>query len=120
MTEEFTIHEISLGFPHDKEMLIRFLSDHELVFEDDIETAFGVFDQDETLLGCGCCAGNLLKCFAVDEALRGQNALGSLVSRLVENRFEAGHYDLSSSPGQKTRFFSHPAAFIPWLRPSRC
>ena len=40
MTEEFTIHEISLGFPHDKEMLIRFLSDHELVFEDDIETAF--------------------------------------------------------------------------------
>ena len=56
MTEEFTIHEISLGFPHDKEMLIRFLSDHELVFEDDIETAFGVFDQDETLLGCGCCA----------------------------------------------------------------
>ena len=38
MTEEFTIHEISLGFPHDKEMLIRFLSDHELVFEDDIET----------------------------------------------------------------------------------
>ena len=40
MTEEFTIHEISLGFPHDKEMLVRFLSDHELVFEDDIETAF--------------------------------------------------------------------------------
>ena len=60
MTEEFTIHEISLGFPHDKEMLVRFLSDHELVFEDDIETAFGVFDQDEALLGCGCCAGNLL------------------------------------------------------------
>ena len=54
MTEEFTIHEISLGFPHDKEMLIRFLSEHELVFEDDIETAFGVFDQDEALLGCGC------------------------------------------------------------------
>lgn len=45
MTEEFTIHEISLGFPHDKEMLVRFLSDHELVFEDDIETAFGVFDR---------------------------------------------------------------------------
>lgn len=55
MTEEFTIHEISLGFPHDKEMLVRFLSDHELVFEDDIETAFGVFDQGEALLGCGCC-----------------------------------------------------------------
>ncbi len=32
MTEEFTIHEISLGLTHDKEMLIRYLSDHEKVF----------------------------------------------------------------------------------------
>ena len=53
-------------------------------YEDDIEAAFGVFDSDENLTGCGCCTGNLLKCFAVDESLRGQNALGSLVSRLVE------------------------------------
>lgn len=94
MTEEFTIHEISLGFPHDKRMLADFLAAHHLKFEEDIETAFGVFDRDEELMGCGCCAGRLLKCFAVDESLRGQNALGSLVSRLVENRFEAGHYDL--------------------------
>ena len=113
MTEEFTIHEISLGFPHDKEMLIRFLSDHELVFEDDIETAFGVFDQDETLLGCGCCAGNLLKCFAVDEALRGQNALGSLVSRLVENRFEAGHYDLFVITRPKNKVLFTSCGFYP-------
>lgn len=94
MTEEFTIHEISLGFSHDRKMLVDFLAGHHLNFEEDIEAAFGVFDQEETLLGCGCCAGNLLKCFAVDEALRGQNALGSLVSRLTENRFEAGFYDL--------------------------
>ena len=102
MTEEFTIHEISLGFPHDKEMLIRFLSEHELVFEDD-----------ETLLGCGCCAGNLLKCFAVDEALRGQNALGSLVSRLVENRFEAGHYDLFVITRPKNKVLFTSCGFYP-------
>lgn len=94
MTEEHTIHEISLGFSHDRENLIRFLEKHHLSFEEDIEAAFGVFDSDENLAGCGCCAGNLLKCFAVDESLRGQNALGSLISRLVENRFEAGRYDL--------------------------
>ena len=71
MTEEFTIHEISLGFPHDKEMLIRFLSDHELVFEDDIETAFGVFDQDETLLGLRTAAPEtLLKCFCRGRGLK--------------------------------------------------
>ena len=119
MTEEFTIHEISLGFPHDKEMLIRFLSDHELVFEDDIETAFGVFDQDETLLGCGCCAGNLLKCFAVDEALRGQ-PWEAWYPDWWKPGLKLATMIFSSSPGQKTRFFSHPAAFIPWLRPSRC
>lgn len=94
MTEDFTIHEISLGFPRDRKMLADFLAAHHLKFEEDIEAAFGIFDQNEELCGCGCCAGTLLKCFAVDEALRGQNALGSLVSRLVENRFEAGYYDL--------------------------
>ena len=91
---ELSIHELSLGFSHDRQMLVEFLAKHHLNYEDDIEAAFGVFDSDDNLTGCGCCAGNLLKCFAVDESLRGQNALGSLVSRLVENRFEAGHYDL--------------------------
>ncbi|MCI8454773.1 MAG: citrate lyase ligase [Lachnospiraceae bacterium] len=94
MTEEFSIHELSLRFPHDREMLIRFLAEHHLAYEEDIEAAFGVFDSEEKLVGCGCCAKKLLKCFAVDESLRGQNALGSLVSRLVENRFAAGFYDL--------------------------
>lgn len=94
MTEEFTIHELSLTFPHDKQALLSFLESHHLAFEDDIEAAYGIFDPDDRLVGCGCCAKNLLKCFAVSESLRGQNALGSLISRLVENRFEAGFYDL--------------------------
>ena len=72
---ELSIHELSLGFSHDKQMLVEFLAKHHLNYEDDIEAAFGVFDSDENLTGCGCCAGNLLKCFAVDESLRGQNAL---------------------------------------------
>lgn len=93
---ELSIHELSLGFSHDRQMLVEFLAKHHLNYEDDIEAAFGVFDSDENLTGCGCCAGNLLKCFAVDESLRGQNALGSLVSRLVENRFEAGSLTISS------------------------
>lgn len=108
MNEELSIHEISLGFSHDKQKLIDFLSRHHLSFENDIETAFGIFDADETLAGCGCCAGNLLKCFAVDESLRGQNALGSLISRLVDNRFQNGHYDLFviTRPHNKDMFTS--------------
>lgn len=118
MNEELIIHEISLGFSHDKQMLIDFLAKHHLTYEDDIEAAFGVFDSDEKLTGCGCCAGNLLKCFAVDESLRGQNALGSLVSRLVENRFQNGHYNLfvMTRPKNKAMFTScgfYPLAETP-------
>lgn len=113
MTEELTIHEISLGFSHDRQMLIDFLAEHCLNFEDDIEAAYGVFDENENLKGCGCCAGNLLKCFAVDESLRGQNALGSLVSRLMENRFEAGHYDLFVITRPKNKLLFTSCGFYP-------
>ena len=108
MTDEYRVREISLGFSQGKSMLADFLSGHHLRFEDDIEAAYGVFDEKESLLGCGCCAGSLLKCFAVDEALRGQNVLGSLISRLVENRFAAGHYDLFviTRPKNKSLFSS--------------
>lgn len=113
MIEELMIHEISLGFPHDKYMLIDFLAKHHLNYEDDIETAFGVFDSNENLTGCGCCAGNLLKCFAVDESLRGQNALGSLISRLVENRFQNGYCDLFVMTRPKNKALFTSCGFYP-------
>ena len=110
---DLSIHELSLGFAHDKQMLTDFLAKHHLNYEDDIEAAFGVFDADENLTGCGCCAGNLLKCFAVYESLRGQNALGSLVSRLVENRFAAGHYDLFVITRPKNKVLFTSCGFYP-------
>ena len=100
-------------------MLVEFLAKHHLNYENDIEAAFGVFDSDENLTGCGCCAGNLLKCFAVDESLRGQNALGSLVSRLVENRFEAGHYDLFVITRPKNKVLFTSCGFYPLAEKKR-
>ena len=94
MIEDYSVRKIPLRYPTDRECLIRFLEKHALRFENDIETAFGVFDRDDTLLGCGCAAGDLLKCFATGQELRGQNALGPLVSALTQERFAAGHYDL--------------------------
>lgn len=94
MTDDFFVRELSLSFAAEKDSLIQFLSKHHLAWEEDIEAAYGIYDSNDELTGCGCCAGNLLKCFAVEESLRGQNALGSLVSRLVQNRFTAGYYDL--------------------------
>ena len=51
---ELSIHELSLGFFHDRQMLVEFLAKHHLNYEDDIEAAFGVFDSDDNLTGCGC------------------------------------------------------------------
>lgn len=92
MTEEFHLREISLNY--DKRILCEFLSRHNLKLEEDVETAFGIYDFCDTLLGCGCSAGKLLKCFAVDESLRGQNALGTIVSALLQDRFSKGIYDV--------------------------
>lgn len=94
MNDTITVRALSVGVTEDTAMLRAFLARHALGFEADIDAAFGVFDEDEVLRGCGCAAQSLLKCFAVDEALRGQNALGALVSRLVQDRFAKGYYDL--------------------------
>lgn len=40
---ELSIHELSLGFSHDRQMLVEFLAKHHLNYENDIEAAFGVF-----------------------------------------------------------------------------
>lgn len=92
MTEDFTIRKLEL--PLERGELCAFLARHSLRWEEDIETAFGIFDFDERLLGCGCAAGSLLKCFAVERELRGQNALGPLVSALTQDRFARGFYEL--------------------------
>lgn len=94
MNDTITVRALSVGITEDAAMLRAFLARHALGFEADIDAAFGVFDEDEVLRGCGCASQSLLKCFAVDEALRGQNALGALVSRLVQDRFAKGYYDL--------------------------
>lgn len=90
--EEFTLREIESG--DFAGLLHGYLAAHGLRYEEDIECAFGLFSPDGQLCGCGCAAGRLLKCFAIDAALRGQNGLGLLVSSLTANRFARGLDDL--------------------------
>lgn len=94
MIEDFRIAQLPLQYPEEREQLADFLARHHLKLESDIQSAFGVFDEADTLVACGCAAGGLLKCFAVEPQLRGQNALGLLVSNLIQERFTAGYYDL--------------------------
>ena len=94
MIDEYHIISLDLRYPDECARLNRFLAGQGLAWESDIQTAFGVVDDGEHLAACGCAAGSLLKCFAVRPELRGQNILGALVSRLVQERFSRGIYDL--------------------------
>ena len=94
MTDNYHLGEILLSYPSEREKLRAFLAENKLQCEPDLDTAYGIFDANENLAGCGCAARSLLKCFAVSEELRGQNALGTLLSALIENRFQRGYFDL--------------------------
>lgn len=94
MTDEYHVTQLDLRCPHDLGELTGFLETNGLTYETDIQCAFGLVDEAGSLAACGCTAGALLKCFAVKPELRGQNALGILVSKLVQERFSRGIYDL--------------------------
>ena len=89
MTDNYHLGEILLSYPSESEKLRAFLAENALTCEPDLDTAYGIFDANENLVGCGCAARSLLKCFAVSEKLRGQNALGTLLSALIERREKA-------------------------------
>ena len=110
--EDMIIREIHLKLSSEYEMLRDFLASHSLRLDADVECAIGIF-QDDTLVGCGCAAGNLLKCFAIGEQLRGQNGLGSLVSRLTANRFMAGFSDLFVFTRPYNRALFTGCGFVP-------
>ena len=104
--ESITVRPITLQFAPDRAELAAFLQAHHLRLEEDVEAAFGLYNENDALLGCGCAAGRVLKCFAIDESLRGQNGLGLLVSHLNNDRFAAGydHLFVLTRPHNKALF----------------
>ena len=94
MMEFGTIKKIECTQTEECDLLREYLASHALDYEDNIDIAIGVFDDNSTLRGCGCAAGKVLKCFAIDDELRGQNLLGPLISQLIRDRFSKRIYDL--------------------------
>lgn len=113
MTEEYHITRLNLRYPSEVAQLKQFLTENDLTYESDIEVAFGVINEAEELIACGCAAGSLLKCFAVKAELRGQNALGVLVSHLVQERFARGIYRLFIITRAKNRALFAHCGFTP-------
>ena len=103
--EKLVLKEFFPKLYNDKAILSSFLEKHDLKYEDDIEFAIGLYEEEE-MVACGCCSGALLKDFAVEERYRGQNILGRIISVLVQNRFESGYFEpiVITRPSNKTMF----------------
>ncbi len=101
MTEDFHLGEILLSYPSERDKLTAFLAANQLQCEPDLDTAIGIFDANETLVGCGCAAGSLLKCFAVSERSAGKTHSARCSRRSSKTALSAGCLTYSSSPAAK-------------------
>ena len=68
------------------------------------------------ILACGSRKGNLLKCIAVDPACQGQGLLGTLVTALGQDAFEAGYDHLFLYTKPENRMLFSPLFFYPVAR----
>ena len=114
--DELRLERLSLRYPRDRARLADFLARHHLKLEEDVQSAFVLLDGFESLAACGCAAGSVLKCFAVEPSLRGQNALGRLVSALVQDRFARGIYDLFIITRAENEALFQNCGFYPVVR----
>ena len=85
--------DILLTIPAEKAELLAFLERHHLHPEDDLTYATALVNDEDEIVACGASNGRLLKCFAVDEDLRGCNALGRLVNDLTTYCMQQGCFN---------------------------
>lgn len=95
----------------DQAMMIEFLKDHELNYEVDIDFACAMTDTNGKWVAIGGCANNILKGFAVDENLRGNNLLGKIIAAIVQNRFQQGITQLFVFTKSSTSTFFENSGF---------
>ena len=85
--------DLLLSIPREKAELLAFLEKHHLHPEDDLTYATVLVNEDEEIVACGATNDRLLKCFAVDEDLRGCNALGRIVNTLTTHCMQKGCFN---------------------------
>lgn len=93
MDMELQRRDILLTIPSEKAELLAFLERHHLHPEDDLTYATALVNDEDEIVACGASNGRLLKCFAVDEELRGCNALGRLVNDLTTYCMQQGCFN---------------------------
>lgn len=85
------VQRLNLNSKEDKSELERFLNKFDLGLDNDIDYSLVIKEQGEIKATCSK-AKNILKCFAVDEALRGEGITSTLITSLIDRLFEEGIY----------------------------
>lgn len=85
------IEKIHLDDEREKNEVAEFLNRFELRYDDDIDYTL-VARQDGKILATASKAKNIIKAFAVDDALRGEGISTSLVTSITDKMFEQGIY----------------------------
>lgn len=81
--------DLSIG--SDRERLIKFLEEHGLSLDEDVEESIALFDGDEMVATCSR-SGKVLKSFAVREDYRGRNLTSLLVGEMIRRLYARGIY----------------------------
>ena len=104
---ELNVKSLNLNHRDDRNKLSAFLVENELLLDKDVDYGIGIYVED-MLAGCGCMAGNVLKCIAVDPAQQGLNITNTIVTYLRIRAYHEGMEKLFlfTKPENKTIFGS--------------
>ncbi|MCM1291640.1 MAG: [citrate (pro-3S)-lyase] ligase [Prevotella sp.] len=87
------LRQIPLSIPNKRVMTQKMLERNGLRL-DPVDLYIGVFDRDDNLLGGGGLDGNVIKCVALDDSLRGLNVANTLITQLRSEAVLNGHMDI--------------------------
>ncbi|MGL5356376.1 MAG: [citrate (pro-3S)-lyase] ligase, partial [Cetobacterium sp.] len=83
------IETLNLKNFYDKDKLKKFLSKFNLIFDERINYSL-VIKKNEEILATASKTKNIIKCFAIDDSLRGEGVTNTLVTHLLNKSFEEG------------------------------
>ncbi|NLY45423.1 MAG: [citrate (pro-3S)-lyase] ligase [Tissierella sp.] len=107
---DINIRTINLGRNSEKQKIIMFLKDHDLLFEEDIDYTIGVY-QEDSLIGTGSLSGNVLKCIAVNGEFQGEGIFNKIISQLINTQYQRGNMHLFVFTGPENKKFFEDTGF---------
>lgn len=82
---------LNLNFPHEKKELENFLKKFDLRLDETLDYSI-VLRENEEIVATASKSKNIIKCFAIDESLRGEGVTNLLVTNLLNKLFDEGYF----------------------------